>query len=62
VHIEGRLSPATFRLPRAALEDAMVQTALERTRTQFEARNADLSRRAEATRQQRQAAQDRPPA
>ena len=59
VRIEGRLSPATFRLPRAALEDATVQTALERTRTQFESRNADLSQRAEAARQQRQAAQER---
>ncbi|GAB4444150.1 MAG: hypothetical protein OHK0015_45160 [Chloroflexi bacterium OHK40] len=60
VRIEGRLSPATFRLPRAALEDATVQTALERTRTQFETRNADLAQRAEAARQQRQAAQERP--
>ena len=53
VRIEGRLSPATFRLPRAALEDATVQTALHRTRAQFETRNADLV-------QQRQAAQARP--
>jgi hypothetical protein len=52
VRIEGRLSPATFRLPRAALEDATVQTALQRTRTRFETRNADLV-------QQRQAAQAR---
>ncbi|PDW05072.1 hypothetical protein [Candidatus Viridilinea mediisalina] len=59
VRIEGRLSPATFRLPRAALEDATVQTALERTRSQFETRNADLAQRAEAARQQRLAAQER---
>lgn len=59
VRIEGRLSPATFRLSRAAFEDATVQTALERTRTQFETRNADLSQHAEAARQQRQAAQER---
>jgi hypothetical protein len=59
VRIEGRLSPATFRLSRAAFEDATVQTALERTRTQFETRNADLSQRAEVARQQRQANQER---
>lgn len=59
VRIEGRLSPATFRLPRTVLEDATVQTALERTRTQFETRNADLAQRAEAARQQRQTTQER---
>ncbi|PDV96487.1 hypothetical protein A9Q02_22725 [Candidatus Chloroploca asiatica] len=59
VALEGRLNPATFRLPRAAREDATVQTALERTRTQFETRNADLTQRAEAARQQRQATQER---
>jgi hypothetical protein len=52
VRIEGRLSPSVFRLPRSARDDATMQTALERTRTQFETRNADLA-------QQRQAAQER---
>lgn len=60
VRIEGRLSPSTFRLPRAALEDATVQTALERTRTQFETRNADLQQRQEASRRDRQTGQERP--
>jgi hypothetical protein len=60
VRIEGRFSPSTFRLPRAALEDATVQTALERTRTQFETRNADLQQRQEASRRDRQTGQERP--
>jgi hypothetical protein len=52
VRIEGRLSPSTFRLPRTALEDETVQAALQRTRTQFETRNAALAERTGAGRQE----------
>jgi hypothetical protein len=61
VRIEGRLSPSTFRLPRAALEDETVQAALERTRTQFETRNATLMERAETRRQEGSGRESRAP-
>ena len=59
VRIEGRLSPAVFRLGRRAMEDDTVKGALDRTRTQFEARNADMEQQMDTYRQQRQLTQER---
>lgn len=59
VRIEGRLSPATFRLRRSDVESEVVQAALSRTREEMLARNAVLERQQAAAREQRQAQGER---
>lgn len=59
VRIEGRLSPAAFRLPRRDVESEVVQSALSRAREDLVARNAALERQQTEVRAQRQAQAER---
>ncbi len=59
VRIEGRLSPATFRLPRRDVESEVVQSALSRAREDIVVRNAAPERQQAVAREQRQAQGER---